>query len=61
MQLVHNGVLGFTSKANPDWSDTKIFATALQRFPRDYHKMEEYAEMIEKQLSWDKILIMDST
>ena len=61
MGLVHNGILAYTSKDNPTWSDTRILAHALTRFPRDYHKMEEYQEMINKQLSWDKVLIMDST
>ncbi len=61
MGLVHNGVLGYTSKNNPTWSDTRILAHALTRFPRDYHKIAEYQDMINKQLSWDKVLIMDST
>lgn len=61
MHLVHNWVLGYTSKENPSWSDTRILATWLQRCPKGYHKLAPFQEMINKQLSWDKVLIMDTT
>jgi len=60
MYLVHNWILWFTSKEHPEWSDTRIFANLLSNLPNAYHKMDEYINHINKQCSWDKILIMDS-
>lgn len=61
MMLVHNGVLGYSSKLEPDKSDTRLLCDILKRFPRGYTKLQEYNDAINKQLSWDKILIMDSS
>lgn len=60
MMMVHNGILGYSSKTEPDKSDTRLLCDILKRFPMGYIKRQEYVDAINKQLSWDKILIMSS-
>lgn len=60
MWLAHNGVLGFTSKEYPSYSDTRILSLMLSRLPAHYVEMKQHVDYINELCSWDKIIIMDS-
>lgn len=60
MYLVHNGVLWYTDKNRPTWSDTRILAYSLSWKPKWYVVKQEWIDLINSLCSWDKILIMDS-
>ena len=64
--LVHNGVLGYTSKKpwEEDMSDTRLLAQALEKFdsnPNDnWLDNDVVTDMVHKICSWDKVVVMDT-
>lgn len=64
-QLVHNGVLGYTSskKWEEDFSDTRLLAKTLETINNsiwDWLESDVICDFVHSVCSWDKILVMDT-